>query len=279
MFSFFFFAPFPFSTFFSPFLFLRFFPKQNQVIVSYLVLLLVCFEALVVYNVASWERVLQWFQGMRRAKHARASLVAAQQRREEDRAAAEEGRSAEAEAQERAALGAFAAAASPRDSSAAEGGEGGKKEASSKSAGAPRSLQQAPLDARRPGSLSSGSSFLSRSFVPPRGRVGSPWLWGRGKGGGGTGPTAADGRRAAAGSELDDYDDFALGGEKGESVVGGGNGGGGGAPSANGGNPRATTFSLSRDGSLTRSRRRRQAIARQLDAEARASWYAYVAWR
>ena len=72
MFSFFFFDPFPFSTFFSPFLFLRFFPKQNQVIVSYLVLLLVCFEALVVYNVASWERVLQWFQGMRRAKHARA---------------------------------------------------------------------------------------------------------------------------------------------------------------------------------------------------------------
>ena len=198
-------------------------------------MLLVCFEALVVYNVASWERVLLWFQGMRRAKHARASLVAAQQRRGEDWAPD-------------AAEGERAAAAA----------------------------------------ADAGAGSLSRAFAPPRGR-GSPWTWSRGKGGGGSGPNASSaaasggvaGRRAAAGSELDDYDDFALGEKGGSGGMSVGGGGGGGAPSAaaNGDNARATTFSMSRDGSLTRSRRRRQAIARQLDAEARASWYAYVAWR
>ena len=94
-------------------------PTRQLVIVSYLIQLVVCFEALVVYNVASWERVLDWFHGMRRAKHARASLVAAQQRREAEASAEAAGR---AEAEERAAAPGAFAATPPRGSAAAFSG-------------------------------------------------------------------------------------------------------------------------------------------------------------
>ena len=241
-------------------------PTRQLVIVSYLVLLLVCFEALVVYNVSSWERVFNWFQGMRRAKSARASLVAAQQRREEDKAAAaaeadgvraasaaaaaaaagtEEGESA-------AALGAFSASSSPR--AVAEGGEQrGKNEApkaaAAKGARSPTQQQLGP----RP-SLSSLSGSFARSFGLPRG---SPWSWsGRKRQGSGPNASAAaapsGGGRREAGRELGDVDDFALGGRG---------------------------ASEGSEGTIARARRRRQDIARQLDADARESWYAYVAWR
>lgn len=243
-------------------------PTRQLVIVSYLVLLLVCFEALVVYNVASWERVFNWFQGMRRAKSARASLVAAQQRREEAKAAAtkddEAGRAsasaaaadeerassvaaADADAEGRAALGG-ALSSSPR---AAEGGErGGKNEVAPKSAaGAAVRFQPQPEKAARPSLSGSFSRSFSRSFSFGPLPRGSPWSWSRSKRFG-NGPSsvsaaAASPGAAAAGCELGEVDDFAVNG----------------------------------DGTIARARRRRQDIARQLDSDARASWYAYVAWR
>ena len=237
-------------------------PTRQMVIVSYLVLLLVCLEALVVYNVASWERVFNWFQEMRRAKSARASLVASRQQREEDKAAAAAAdgvRAASAaaaagaeEGESAAALGAFAASSLPR-AAAEGGGQRGKNEAPKAAAAkGARSPRQPQLDPRP--SLSSLSGSFSRSFVLPRA---SPWSWSRGKRRG-SGPiasaaaAASGGARVGAGSELGDVDDFALGGRG---------------------------ASEGSEGTIARARRRRQDIARQLDADARESWYAYVAWR
>lgn len=180
-------------------------PTRQLTIVRYLILLLACFEALIVYNVASWDRVLDWFQGMRRAKHARASLVVAQQCRQEDRALAEEERAAAAaavaEAEERAAMAAFAGADSPREAGAV-GDEGGKTEAAAaaKSGGA----RSPPPPPQARSSLGRYLSLSRPASVPARA---APWWWSRGGGGDAARGTASSpgGRKAAAMSELDGF--------------------------------------------------------------------------
>jgi len=241
------------------------------------VLLLVCAEALLVYNVASWERVLTWFQGMRRAKCAREALVAAQQQRrdDEEEEREREQREVEVEAEKRAALGVYASAESPRVKG--DGGDDDEEEHGKRGATAaavvgapppPRSQQQQQKQQKQkqkqqkqqPEPRPSLGRYLSlsRSFVPPRG---SPWSsWNRNKRGRGI---------DAGASAVVDAAELQAAGESSS----------GGAGATDAATQNRARLALTHGISLTGSRRRRQDIARQLDADARASWYAYVAWR
>lgn len=219
-------------------------PTRQLVILSYFILLLVAFEALVVYNVKSWVNVKQWFSGMKRARRERAALLEAQHR-------------------ERQALLAAGGSATPRSKPGYTVGASVPTSAFAPSiskdpAGAPTATTApvAPIPevgngeshtSRTEGESSLGAPrrslgqylSLSRSFVPPRG---TPWTW---RGG--------DASAAAAAA----------------------------AASATTTASSAGPHRLARDDviSVSTRRRRREAIERQLDEDVRASWYSWVAWK
>lgn len=262
-------------------------PTRQLVILSYFILLLVAFEALVVYNVKSWVSVKQWFAGMKRARRERAALLEARQRRDRERqallssfaasaggsAASPRGGKAGSNVSSPSGVGAAvpASAFAPAQASsstfkdpgatAAAVDDDGNDEPPSSQTGAGAAGAEAAGDGS--GLASPRRSVaqyltLSRSFVPPKG---TPWTWRGGDGGGG----GMRGGGGGAGNYAGAATTPATAAARSSSAA---------AADPHHHLERADALSAS-----TRLRRRREAVERQLDDDVRASWYSWVAWK